>query len=167
MIILAPKPRIEVRIWSMDYPEFALKRKKLTNTYLVSNFSIEILNNENHEVDQQRLSCFDWLLSWRLILEISGQLSSAKRRRVSKAQPSHCWMPQRCWEVSAPAATWANQVKEISKQINDSNILQKFVNLQLQPSFLVKRKRKVRLILDIFFTRHEKAFYFRQKYQKT
>ena len=68
----------------MDYPEFALKRKKLTNTYLVSNFSIEILNNENHEVDQQRLSYFDWLLSWRLILEISGQLSSAKRRRVSK-----------------------------------------------------------------------------------
>ena len=84
MIILAPKPRIEVRIWSMDYPEFALKRKKLTNTYLDSNFSIEILNNENHEVDQQRLSCVDWLLSWRLILEISGQLSSAKRRRVSK-----------------------------------------------------------------------------------
>ena len=53
------------RHWSPPlYPEFALKRKNLTNTYLVSNFSIEIPeilnNNENHEVDQQRVVSTDY-----------------------------------------------------------------------------------------------------------
>ena len=53
MIILAPEPRIEVKICSMDYLEFALKKNEKNVTYLLLNCPTKIIDADEVPKEQR------------------------------------------------------------------------------------------------------------------